>query len=496
MKLDVNVLRYMSKEDFRVLTAVEMGQKNHEIVPSSLIDSIAGLKHGGTFKCLKHLLRNKLVHHDNSKYDGYRLTYLGYDYLAIKALVNRGAIAGVGRQIGVGKESDIFEVTNEDGEVMALKLHRLGRTSFRAVKSKRDYLRKGSHFSWLYLSRLAALKEYAFMKALGERGLPVPQAIDHNRHAVLMTLLDAYPLVQVRELSNPREVYEQLMEMLSRLASLGLVHCDYNEFNLLINEKEELTLIDFPQMVSVSHPNAQELFERDVECIIRFFSKKLGYVPEQDEELEVIRPSFREAVAAIQDSIDQELRASGFSQKHQEDLDRFIVSRQESGSESDSEAECKESSNGEDSEADAQEHSSGYSSDGEGGSGSTGEEASGSGGSLDPAAQAGSSAAAGSVGGDAASDAASVGASSEDEEGGESGEEGPQGDGASASIARLSLGDQQRQQQQRQVTARLTEQQRKMARRAALTSVSRNVAKAKNKGKRPGADAGMGGGGW
>jgi RIO kinase 2 len=37
----------------------------------------------------------------------------------------------VGRQIGVGKESDIFEVTNEEGEVFALKLHRLGRTSFR-----------------------------------------------------------------------------------------------------------------------------------------------------------------------------------------------------------------------------------------------------------------------------------------------------------------------------------------------------------------------------
>lgn len=37
----------------------------------------------------------------------------------------------------------------------------------------------------------------------------------------------------------------------------------------------------------------QELFERDVECIIRFFSKKLGYVPELDEELEVIRPCFQ-----------------------------------------------------------------------------------------------------------------------------------------------------------------------------------------------------------
>lgn len=28
MKLDVNVLRYLSRDDFRTLTAVEMGQKN------------------------------------------------------------------------------------------------------------------------------------------------------------------------------------------------------------------------------------------------------------------------------------------------------------------------------------------------------------------------------------------------------------------------------------------------------------------------------------
>jgi len=48
--------------------------------------------------------------------------------------------------------------------VLAMKLHRLGRTSFRAVKSKRDYLRHRRSFNWLYLSRLAALKEFAFMK--------------------------------------------------------------------------------------------------------------------------------------------------------------------------------------------------------------------------------------------------------------------------------------------------------------------------------------------
>ena len=35
---------------------------------------------------------------------------MGYDFLAIRTLVARGHICGVGRQIGVGKESDIYEV--------------------------------------------------------------------------------------------------------------------------------------------------------------------------------------------------------------------------------------------------------------------------------------------------------------------------------------------------------------------------------------------------
>ena len=67
-------------------------------------------RQGGIVNALRGLMRQKLVHHDNQKYDGYRLTSLGYDFLALKALVNRGAISAVGRQIGVGKESDVFEV--------------------------------------------------------------------------------------------------------------------------------------------------------------------------------------------------------------------------------------------------------------------------------------------------------------------------------------------------------------------------------------------------
>lgn len=37
--------------------------------------------------------------------DGYRLTYGGYDFLAMRALSKRDSMHSVGNQIGVGKES-------------------------------------------------------------------------------------------------------------------------------------------------------------------------------------------------------------------------------------------------------------------------------------------------------------------------------------------------------------------------------------------------------
>lgn len=42
------------------------------------------------------------------RYNGYRLTNAGYDYLALKTLVSRGVITSFGSQIGTGKESNIY----------------------------------------------------------------------------------------------------------------------------------------------------------------------------------------------------------------------------------------------------------------------------------------------------------------------------------------------------------------------------------------------------
>ena len=254
VNLDAKALRFMSTDEFRVLTAVEMGMKNHEIVPSSLIQSISGLKRGGSFKVLKLLAKNKLVGHESIPYEGFRLTAKGYDYLALRSLAKRGTVAALGIQIGVGKESDIFTIVTPEEKEVCLKLHRLGRTCFRTVKNNRDYIRQDQHASWIYLSRLSALKEYAFMKALHAHGFPVPTPHDVNRHCVIMDLASGYQLNSIQELRHPAAVFDKLMNLIVRLAEHGLIHCDFNEFNLLVNDEEEVTVIDFPQVTCHSPP--------------------------------------------------------------------------------------------------------------------------------------------------------------------------------------------------------------------------------------------------
>ena len=295
----------MTTDAFRVLTSIEMGMKNHDVVPVPLIVSLSNLRHGGVHKILSDLLRDKLIAHERKVYDGYKLTYLGYDYLALRAMMKRGNIVSVGRKIGVGKESDIYLVQNEEGETLALKLQRLGRVSFRAIKQKRDYLGKRQSASWMYMSRLAAVKEYAFMKALYDAGFPVPRPVDQNRHCVLMSLAKGIPLYQLAEYSEPEKLYDAMMNIVIDLARHGLIHGDFNEFNLILDEESQsLTLIDFPQMVSTSHENAELYFDRDVECVARFFRRHFSYERDDKPKLSDITNEFK---------LDKNVQASGFS---------------------------------------------------------------------------------------------------------------------------------------------------------------------------------------
>lgn len=48
---------------------------------------------------------------------------------------------------------------------------------------------------------------------------------------------------QVRELAHPSRVLEKLMQLIVRLAKSGLIHGDFNEFNLMIDDSEHITVI-------------------------------------------------------------------------------------------------------------------------------------------------------------------------------------------------------------------------------------------------------------
>lgn len=122
-------------------------------------------------------------------YSGYRLTNLGYDYLALHALIKSNQVIDLGSMIGAGKESDVYlavagdmcgrrvdeakgEIEKYDsnlpsnGDFIVIKFHRLGRTSFRKVREKREYHQGRNACSWLYLDRLAAKREFEMMKVI------------------------------------------------------------------------------------------------------------------------------------------------------------------------------------------------------------------------------------------------------------------------------------------------------------------------------------------
>jgi RIO kinase 2 len=120
----------------------------------------------------------------------------------------------------------------------------------------------------------------SFLKVLYEHKFPVPKPIDFNRHCIIMELVVGYPLCQVHELNDVQSVFDEIMNLLVNLANYGLIHSDYNEFNLLITDDDKVVLIDFPQMVSISHENAEFYFNRDVECIRDFFRRRFNFESE------------------------------------------------------------------------------------------------------------------------------------------------------------------------------------------------------------------------
>jgi RIO kinase 2 len=70
--------------------------------------------------------------------------------------------------------------------------------------------------------------------------------------------------------------------------SLGVIHADLSEYNIFASE-DGVQLIDWPQYITLEHPHADEILERDVSNILTHFSRKYEIKRELDETIREIK---------------------------------------------------------------------------------------------------------------------------------------------------------------------------------------------------------------
>ena len=274
MRLAV-LYKQLSPKDFKILALLERGLGEYEYVPVELIVARSRMPEPQVYLSLGKLNRLKMVRRRTGQYVGYQLTYRGLDCLALRSLVSRGIIEALGDKLGVGKESDVYLALTPTGAKATLKLHRVGRTSFRQTKRVRTYLEDRSTASWLVQAKIAGEREYKALEELYRLGAGVPKPLGWSRHAVVTEYLEGVELYRVKELSRPLDVLLGILETIRKAyLEAGIVHGDLSEYNVLVASDERPFIIDWPQYVYRDHPSAERLLRRDVSYVVKFFRRR------------------------------------------------------------------------------------------------------------------------------------------------------------------------------------------------------------------------------
>jgi RIO kinase 2 len=287
MSSAVQVFRELESEDFRVLHIIEASMATHEFVPTEQIQKFAKLPMERIEFTLGKLNKLNLIYRFRGAYTGHTLNYAGYDCLAINNLVKEGVISSFGQSLGVGKEADVYDALSPEGKRIAVKFHRLGRISFRQTRRTRGYSRE--HSSWLFLSHIAAEKEFEAMKLVYANGVSVPEPISHNRHIVAMGMIEGAQLVKYKDIGKAETVLKEILRNVKKAyLKAHIIHADLSEYNIILQPDGHVLIIDWPQAVKTDHANAAELLERDLKNILVYFNRKFSIELSMKEACEYV----------------------------------------------------------------------------------------------------------------------------------------------------------------------------------------------------------------
>ena len=234
---------------------------------------------------LRTLSDERIVVNKQLTYFGTTFTFLGLSLYSLWRFVRKGDISMLGKKMGEGKESTVYNCMSEKYGESVVKFHRVGYPSFKKVKEKRDY---GTlHFAVLAI-RSARNEFKALRRLYGYVSVPKPYGWEGN--AILMELIDAKELFRVR-LENPHDVLEMIIEEMKKMYERGIIHGDLSQYNILVNP-DGIWIIDFPQFLDISEeeiPEYEDFLRRDVENILNYFKKAYGIEKDINSVIEYIK---------------------------------------------------------------------------------------------------------------------------------------------------------------------------------------------------------------
>jgi len=137
---------------------------------------------------------------------------------------------------------------------------------------------------------LAAEKEFEALKLVHPHGVSVPRPVNQNRHVVVMGMIEGDELAEFIEIPEPRKTLDEILfNVRNAYVKAGVIHADLSEFNIMLQPDDHILIIDWPQYVRVDHPNADDLIERDVKNVLKFFSRKFRVKMKLEEALNFVK---------------------------------------------------------------------------------------------------------------------------------------------------------------------------------------------------------------